>query len=66
MIRTALLDPKGQRPFPDALLAGGVEVPETGAATPVPRDANPNEAAPEQVPADAAMRPVMRRAMYPK
>jgi len=66
MIRTALLDPKGQRPFPNALLAGGVEVPETGAAMPASRDPNPNDAASLPAFADAAARPVLRRAMYPK
>lgn len=66
MIRTAVLDPKGQRPFPNALLAGGAEVPETGAALSVSLETNLTAAAPAPAFADADLRPVMRRAMYPK
>ena len=58
MIRTALLDPKGQRRFANALLAGETEVPaiETCGADQAPRPSS----------IETAARPILRRVLYPK
>ena len=58
MIRTALLDPKGQRRFAKALLVGEAEVPAIEACG-MDRASRPASI-------EAAARPILRRVLYPK
>ena len=67
MIRTALLDPKGQRPFANALLINEWEVPavEARAASLLGSDQPGSGFTLPSLSAEVA-RPMLRRALYPK